>query len=329
MALLVLLAAAGAARADEVVFRNGDRVSGGVTRKDGKITITGTIFGTVTADQSEVASIIPTTRPATTTTSPTATAPATLATAPTTKAATRPATVAAAPPPPPPPAKTERSRWSGSISGTFLATRGNSETETFRAAFDATRKGEHNILTLNGGYAFGRTEDRTTGDANTTTDNWFAQGKLDRSLGERWYDYAMVRVEADYVADLDIRITPGVGVGYRWINKPEEHFNTEGGLTWVYEKYRNDGENDHVAVRLHYHYDKKLNDKVSFVHNVTYLPDITDPKNFNLSADAGLRSMLTKTMFAEIKAEWQHDSTPAPGAEYNDFRYIIGVGWKF
>jgi hypothetical protein len=34
-------------------------------------------------------------------------------------------------------------------------------------------------------------------------------------------------------------------------------------------------------------------------------------------------------MFAEFKAEWKHDSTPAPGAEHNDVRDIVGVGWNF
>ena len=344
---ILLLAPALAPRlagADEVIFKNGDRVSGTVTRgADGKITITGSVFGTVTADESEVASIsattAPTTRPAGTTatsegaiasTRPTdgaatravaATAPTT---APTTLATSAPSAAPAAAPAPPQP-----KRWSGSVTGTALATRGNSETDSVRAAFDAKRQGEGNVLSLGAAYAFGRTTDPTTGDASTTTDNWFTQGKFDHSLGERWYDYALLRVEADYVADLDLRVTPGVGFGYRWINKPEEHFNTEAGITWVYELYDDGGDNEHFAVRLAYHYDRKLNDRVSIVQNLEYLPNIVDPGDFNLNADIGLRTMMTKSLFVELRAEWRHDSTPAPGADHNDERYIMGVGWNF
>jgi hypothetical protein len=66
------------------------------------------------------------------------------------------------------------------------------------------------------------------------------------------------------------------------------------------------------------------------VHNVEYLPSVTDPAgDFNLNADAGLRAMLTKSMFAEMKIEWKHDSTPAPDAEKNDLRYTLGLGWNF
>lgn len=331
--MLLAAGGAGSAWADEVVFRNGDRVTGSATRADGKVTIEGTVFGTVTVSESEVLSITPAAtagKPASAPTTATAiatTQPATPTSAPATAVATAPAPAAKAAPPklPPPPVK----KWSGAVTGSATATRGNSHSDVFRVGFDAARKDDGNILTLNAGYAFGRTENRTTGSASTTTDNWFAQGKYDYSLNERWYNYAMVRVEADYVAELDIRVTPGFGLGYRWINKPEQHFNTEIGVTYVYEKYRNDGEKDHVALRLAYHYDKKLNETVSLVHNLEYLPDVVDIGNFNLNADIGVRAMLTKSMFADLKAEWRHDSMPAPGAEYNDFRYIVGVGWKF
>jgi putative salt-induced outer membrane protein YdiY len=322
----MLSVTAGVAPADEVVFKDGDRVSGTVTRVgDGKITIETARFGTVSADLKDVKSF----------TAKNGVAQATPpATATTKVAATKPTTVAAAPAPPasppPLPAKTDKvKRWSGSVTVTGLATRGNSDSESLRVAFDAVRKGDNNTLTLGAGYAFGQTQDRNTGVETTTTDSWFAQGKVDHSLNEKLYDYALLRLEADYVADLDLRASPGVGLGYRWINKPDAHFNTEVGVTWVYEMYNNDGSNEHTAIRFAYHFDKKLNDKVSLVHNVEYLPNVADPGDFNLNADAGIRAMLTQSMFAEFKAEWRRDSTPAPGAEKDDLRYTVGVGWKF
>jgi putative salt-induced outer membrane protein YdiY len=138
-----------------------------------------------------------------------------------------------------------------------------------------------------------------------------------------------VRVEEDNVANLALRVSPGIGLGYRWINKPEVHFNTEMGVSYVWEKFDNNGTNEHVALRFAYHFDKKLNDKVSLVHNVEYLPSVEDLGDFNLNADVGIRAQLTTNMFGEFKAEWRYDATPAPGADENDLRYTVGVGWKF
>ena len=307
--VLLLGISAVVVKADQVQFKNGDRVSGVVTREGGKVTIQGTLFGTISADEKEILSV---------TISPNVTA--------TTLAATAPAAVSPTVPTQPPAVK----RWSGSVVASAIVARGNTHTEDYRAAFEATRKGDHNTLTLSAAYAFGQSRDPGTGDEAVTTDNWFTQAKLDHSLTERLYDYAIARVEQDNVANLDLRMSPGIGIGYRWVNKPETHFNTEAGVTWVWEQYDTQGTTEHLAVRLAYHLDHKLNDNVSVVHNVEYLPNVSDPGgDFNLNVDAGLRAMLTKSMFAEMKIEWKHDSTPAPDAEKNDLRYTLGLGWNF
>jgi hypothetical protein len=100
-------------------------------------------------------------------------------------------------------------------------------------------------------------------------------------------------------------------------------------VSYVYEDFDHDGTNEHVAVRLAGHFDKKLHEKVTIFANGEYLPAFDDPGDYNLNADAGLRATLVKNFFAEFKIEWKRDSTPAPNAEKNDLRYLLGVGWNF
>ena len=47
------------------------------------------------------------------------------------------------------------------------------------------------------------------------------------------------------------------------------------------------------------------------------------------NADAGIKASMTERMFAQFKIEWRHDSEPAPDADKNDLRYVLGVGWDF
>ena len=42
-----------------------------------------------------------------------------------------------------------------------------------------------------------------------------------------------------------------------------------------------------------------------------------------------MRVALTQRMFSELKAEWRHDQTPAPGKTKDDTRYILSLGWTF
>jgi hypothetical protein len=34
-------------------------------------------------------------------------------------------------------------------------------------------------------------------------------------------------------------------------------------------------------------------------------------------------------MFSEFKIELKRDSTPAEGAQENDLKYVLGIGWSF
>jgi putative salt-induced outer membrane protein YdiY len=220
-------------------------------------------------------------------------------------------------------------RWTGAVVVGGLLTRGNSNTESLNVSVEASRRGRDDRISANAGYIYSRQDDPNGPGKTTTADNWSAAGKYDYFFSEKFYGFAALRVEHDTLAELDVRVTPSVGVGYQWVETPDFNFATEAGLAWVYEDYATGGSDDHVAARLAYHVDKKFNDKVSLRHNLEYLPSLEEISDYNLNADAGLRATLTKTMFAEFKFEWRYDATPAPDAANNDLRYLLGVGWSF
>lgn len=224
---------------------------------------------------------------------------------------------------------TKGPRWTGAVVAGGLITRGNSNTDSLNLSIDASRRGDDDRISANAGYIYSRQADPDTGDKSTTADNWFAAGKYDYFFTEKFYGYAGVRVEHDTIAELDLRLTPTVGVGYQWVERPDFNFATEAGLAYVYEEYATGGSDEHVAARLAYHVDLKFNEQVSLLHNLEYLPSLEDIEDFNLNTDAGVRASLTKTMFAQFKVEWRYDASPAPGAGKNDLRYVLGVGWTF
>ena len=41
----------------------------------------------------------------------------------------------------------------------------------------------------------------------------------------------LARSARDRIAHLDLRVTPGVGAGYQWIERPDFNFSTEAGLS--------------------------------------------------------------------------------------------------
>lgn len=330
--------------ADEVLFKNGDRLTGTIlTAEGGKLTIKTTVAGEVKVDLKDVQTfrsdapvdfrlsdgtvikdkVVPATQPGVVETAGTGTVQTTAATTPA-PALPQPVALADVKKINPPPVA-----WTGSIRAGALLTTGNSNTESVNVGADATRRTDDDRTSFAGGYFFGREKSTSTGLWSTTTNNWFAQGKYDYFFAPKWYAYGIMRVEQDQVADLDLRLMPGVGVGYQWVERPDLKFSTEAGVTWVYERYATDQTDEHIAARLAYHLEKKINDRVDLFHNLEYLPSVQDIGDYNINADLGLRFAFTARMFSEAKAVWQYDSTPAKGKSPDDTRYILSLGWTF
>jgi putative salt-induced outer membrane protein YdiY len=333
LAVAACAALASPSLGDEVLFKNGDRLTGKIKSvADGKLTMTTAVAGDVSIDMAQVQTF-KTDVPVELHLSDGSVIKQQVNTSPdegkitTVGGATvgpQTVPVASVQKINPPPVK-----WTGSIAAGALLTRGNTHTDNVSVTMDAMRRAETDRITLRAGYLFGQQEDTETGDRITTIDNWFAFAKYDYFLSRQLYLYGSERLERDRIALLDLRSTTSVGLGYQWWESAKSNFSTEIGGAWVYEDYRNADSDDHFAARLAYHYDRRLNERVGLFHNLEYLPNVEDFKDFNLNADLGIRADLTGTLFTEFKVEWKYDETPAPGAERDDLRFIVGVGWRF
>lgn len=165
------LAVTSVASADEVVFLNGDRLTGTIVQAArGKLTMKTESAGTVTIDLAKVKTFATDAPVAvrlgdkTVITSPVMSGPAgSIRLVPVPGGAPQPVALRDVTQINPPPVK-----WTGSVSANGLFTTGNSETATIGIAAGAVRRGERDRITLGAGYLYGRQRDRDTDESETT-----------------------------------------------------------------------------------------------------------------------------------------------------------------
>jgi putative salt-induced outer membrane protein YdiY len=326
------LAFAGGVAADEILFLNGDRLTGTIVgAAGGKLTIKTDAAGEVTVDLARVKTFStdePIVLRIGDTTLRSRVAPGadgTVQVVPIPGGAPQVIALTDVGQINPPPVK-----WTGSLSATGIVTRGNAETTNIGASLNAVRRAEQDRITLGAGYAYGRQKDHDTDEESTTVDNMFGFAKYDYFLTKKVYLFGAVRAERDRIADLDLRFTPSAGVGYQWYESPTFNLASEVGLAWVYEDYRNQESDDHFAARLAYRVDWTSYKAVTLFHNLEWLPALEAQfDDYNLNADAGLRATIVQGFFAEAKVELRYDATPASGNKKEDLRYLLGIGWSF
>lgn len=224
----------------------------------------------------------------------------------------------------------DKPHWKGTLGAGATLVRGNTKSATASVNAEAARRTENGRTSLGAGYYFANQRDNSTRADSTIADNWFLKGQYDHFFSKSFYGYGALRYEKDRIANLDIRLTPGMGLGYQWIETDDLNFSTEAGGTWVYERYTEPDETrTYMAGRLAYHLDKNFNEHVKGFHNVEYIPSFERAESFLVNADIGLRAAVTARMAIEVKSQIAYNSQPSEDRENKDLRHILGVAWTF
>ena len=317
------------AAADEVILKNGDKLTGSIGQiSGGTLVLTSPILGSLTIKLTDVQSYT-TSSPATvqlksghTFSSPIVSGTTTQIT--TADNRTTPLEVVKIVNPPP-------EKWTGAIVFNGTLNRGNTNNEAAGLSANAALRRDNpeinDRFTLNTDYNFGKTGRGS--NSTTNVDNLDAGAKYDRFFDPKLYGYGMVDYLHDRIANLNVQLTPGAGLGYQWSETPAFNFNTEGGISYVYEDFNGGGVNQQADFRLGYHLTSKINDKVSIFHDTEYLAAYDDPADYLINSDAGIRADFTKNFFSQFKVVYRRNDRPASGALKDDLSFLLGVGWSF
>lgn len=234
-----------------------------------------------------------------------------------------------------PPGK-PKPKWSGSINAGLTSTHGNTFTENGIVSLEAKRRSEKDRTNIFGLYLIQRAEeeDAITGEKEkvTTEESFLIGGKYDYFFTPKIYSFISSSFKKDHIADLDRRIIVGLGLGYQWIDEDKMHFNTDIGFAELCEKFTRHDEITHtdaMSLQLGYHFDWKIAEKFTFLHNLAYYPSFEGFSDYFLTADAELRASITASIFVNFKTILDYDSTPAQNVSTTDTKYILGVGWNF
>ncbi|MBI1851697.1 MAG: DUF481 domain-containing protein [Planctomycetes bacterium] len=226
-----------------------------------------------------------------------------------------------------PPAK--ETKWEGAIALGATFTRGNTRNNRVNASLDAVRRTDIDRLTLDAGWVYASSRAKGENKDTTTERNVFGAAKYDYFFTEKIFGYLQNRVEGDSFKSLELRYTAGAGAGYQWIEDADLKFYTEGGLSYFYEKFKDEPSNDFVAARLAYRVDWKPFDWLTAIHNFEWYPSLEDKDDQFIRTDFTLRVPIAGHLSAEASALYSWDNTPATGDKRLDEKYLLGVGYTF
>jgi hypothetical protein len=352
--LLLVLLLAIPALADQIVLKNGDKLTGSITRSDGKELVIKTDYaGDVTVKFDAIQSITSAGDLNVTLGGKTVVGPVTT-NGDNVVVATKAAGPVEAPKAsvtlvrsPAEQAAYEKSLhpgfgegWAGGLNLGFAVTRGNSATKNLNIGFNATRKGFHDKLTLYTNQIYA-TNDKPT--PTQTIANAIGGGaRYDHDFAPRVFGFVNGDFYHDSLQHLDLRATFGGGLGLHAIKSPATTLDLLAGLNYTHESYGafilpTTPDPTLVPAATHSLAGLTLGD--AFMHKVGKGTVITQSLFFypNLSQTGEYRGLFNFGTVTKLNKwlGWQNSfadvyvSNPPPGTNKNDLQIATGINISF
>lgn len=355
------------ALADQIVLKNGDRLTGSITKSDGKVLVIKTDFaGDVTVKFDAIQSITSAGDLNVTLGGKTVVGPVTT-NGDNVVVATKAAGTVEAPKAsvtlvrsPAEQAAYEKSLhpgfeegWAGGLNLGFAMTRGNSATKNLNIGFNASRKGFHDKLALytNSIYA---TNDLPSASPNNTTANSIGGGaRYDHDFSARTFAFVNGDFYHDSLQHLDLRSTFGGGLGVHVIKSDATTLDLLAGVNYTHEGYgsftdasdtfHKEVSNSLAGLTLGDDFIHKVGKGTVITQSFFFYPSLTSiriplntspPTTENVREYRGVFNFGTVTRLNKWLG-WQNSfgdiyvSNPPNGAKKNDLQIATGINLSF
>lgn len=221
--------------------------------------------------------------------------------------------------------------YTGSITGAYSQTTGNSHLRNASFLGDFVARSEQLRLSINGRYVYGD-------NANSlVARNARGTIKLDFFITKRLYWFASAYVENDYFQDLKMRTALASGPGYQFIEQgdfagvfKDMTFYTEAGVAYFNEDFRVAEDQSSIRARVSMKWNwTLLDDRVTLYHFNEIFPSLENTSNFFLTMDNGVRFKLWEGFVSGFQVTTRYNSKPAAGTGDTDNLYLWTLGYSF
>ena len=164
--------------------------------------------------------------------------------------------------------------WDGGLDAGFELTRGNSKTRHFRFAFGAVRKASREELTIYAESLY--SIDDVMGARPHVTANVNRGGaRFDHDFISRFFLFANTDFMSDGLQDLNLRSVVGGGIGYHLINRDKATLKALVGANFTRENYV-EIQRNLAAGQLGEEFTLKLGKSTALLQDLAFFPDLTE-----------------------------------------------------
>ncbi len=206
----------------------------------------------------------------------------------------------------------------------IIVQRGNTDKDQFRLDGEVTVRGRENRFRAYGEF------NNEKNEGLTTVSNATLLGEFNRFFTKKLFFSAGLLFEHDEFQDVRLRTTPSAGIGYQFFEGERRNLSLQGGLAWVDERRFDDDNVSYAALSEQFNYDEYFLNKLFqlfHTHNTRY--SLTEDAGVIFSSRQGFRFPLPGGFNATLEYDYDINTKPAEDAEKTDTKFLatVGYGW--
>ena len=217
--------------------------------------------------------------------------------------------------------------WTGSSSVSFALTRGNSETKNLALAFTADRKTLHDHLGLYANSVFA-TDDAPGAVPSTTANTTQGGARFDRNVGARLFGFGAADFQTDALQDLNLRSVFGGGLGLHALKSDRTTLDFLGGANYTRENYAAFSR-DLIALTLGEELMKKLGASTVVNQKLYFYPDLNETGEYRGAFNFGTVTKISKLLGWQNSFTETYVTNPPAGTKKNDVILTTGLNVSF
>jgi putative salt-induced outer membrane protein len=220
------------------------------------------------------------------------------------------------PPAPPPPL------WTGSLGLSYLATTGNSETETLGLSTAWDRR------STPWGIELRALAHRAETERETTAERYLASVRGKRALSDRHELFAGLVHERDEFAGFDQRSIVEGGALWRALVGPVHELAFDAGLTWTSEDRLDGTDDEWTGAVAGVAWAWKITPAAALRERLLFYPNFDDSDDWRLTSETALDAALADSWALRVSYLVQRDNRPPAGFEETDTSTAVSLVWK-
>jgi putative salt-induced outer membrane protein YdiY len=217
--------------------------------------------------------------------------------------------------------------WSGGANVGFALTRGNSQTKNFALAFNADRKTLHDKLSLYANSVFA-SNDAPGATPHTSADAKQGGIRYDHDITPRLFEFVSGDFQSDALQTLNLRSVFGGGLGFHVIKREATTLDLLAGANYTHESYDAFSRNL-AAITVGDEFTHKLHKSTLLTQTFYFYPDLSQTGEYRGTFNFGTVTKISKWLGWQNSFGDIYVSNPPLGKKKNDILLTTGLNVSF